>query len=68
MVCEKRARLALESAILDLEQGQESRALGVLEPLAKDLASHGRTRVAGEAWLAAAGSRWRWPVAGRSGT
>ena len=54
-----RARLALESAILDLEQGQESRALGVLEPLAKDLASHGRTRVAGEAWLAAAGSRWQ---------
>jgi len=54
-----RARLSLESAVLDLERGATRQALGVLEPLARDLGSHGRTRFAGEAWLAVAGSRWQ---------
>lgn len=54
-----RARLRLESAVLDLERGRAVQALGVLEPLAGELQRHGLTRDAGEAWLAVAGSRWQ---------
>lgn len=54
-----RERLHLEAATLDLERGAVQRALSVLLPLAEQLQRDGRTRDAGEAWLAIAGTRWQ---------